>query len=110
MTYVSANGRDYSKTDNIISYSGFSAGTFTANVPDSCKVNGIAVAGIGSPVHPCFRAPRDVSFGNGTTIEPNIVYDSGNKFKFYYFHTAWDDGVIPQSGTFDEDITIEYIL
>ena len=98
------------KSDNIISVTGISFGTFTANVPDSCKVNGIASAGAGSSAHPCFRTSGNIALGNGYTTEPDIVYDSGNKFKFYYLSLSWDDGVIPQSGTFENDITIEYIL
>ena len=106
---INPDGTVYDKSDNIISYSGFSAGTFTANVPNSCKVDGVASAAAGSYAHPCFRAtPTDITLGNTEIREPSIVYDSGNKFKFQFDLIAWD--TIPQSGTFDEDIEIEYIL
>ncbi|MBR1648376.1 MAG: hypothetical protein IJ689_02115, partial [Alphaproteobacteria bacterium] len=105
---INSDGTISIKSDNIISVTGVSIGTFTANVPDSCKVNGIATAG--SESHPCFRTSGSIALGNSTAFEPDIVYDSGNKFKFYYYSISWDDGVIPQSGTFEDDITIEYIL
>ena len=108
--YIAPNGTFYSKTDNIISYSGFSIGTFTANVPDSCKVDGVAFDN-GGTIHPCFRAPADFALGNNYISEPYIIYNSGNEFSFMYdFFWLGDDGVIPQSGTFEDDITVEYIL
>ncbi|MBR1649184.1 MAG: hypothetical protein IJ689_06280, partial [Alphaproteobacteria bacterium] len=106
---INSDGTILLKTGNIISVTGVSIGTFTANVPDSCKVDGIATSNTGSD-HPCFRTSGSIALGNSTAYEPDIVYDSGNKFKFYYFSVSWDDGVIPQSGTFTEDIEIEYIL
>ncbi|MBR1648677.1 MAG: hypothetical protein IJ689_03660, partial [Alphaproteobacteria bacterium] len=106
--YIAPNGTFYSKTDNIISYSGFSIGTFTANVPDSCKVDFTADPRDG---HPCFRVPFGIALGNSSVSEPYIIYNSGNEFSFMYdFFYLGDDGVIPQSGTFEDDITIEYIL
>ena len=99
------------KSDNIISYSGFSAGIFTASVSDSCKVNGFADANAGSFAHPCFRVnPTYITLGIADLLDPYIAYDSGNKFKFQFNFIRWNDNIVPQSGTFDEDIEIEYIL
>ncbi|MBQ8677521.1 MAG: hypothetical protein IJ529_03520 [Alphaproteobacteria bacterium] len=96
-------------SENITAYSGFSIGTFTANVPDSCKVNGMA-SDISDTGHPCFRAPNQIMLGNAYADEPYVIYDSGNKFKFQYNFIFFGDNTIPQSGSFEDDITIEYIL
>ncbi|MBR1649244.1 MAG: hypothetical protein IJ689_06590 [Alphaproteobacteria bacterium] len=93
------------KSDNIISVTGFSFGTFTANVPDSCKVDGIALSGN----HPCFRA-NFPTISSADFMEPTVIYDSGNKFMFMYYSMVWAESGVPQSGTFSDDITIEYIL
>ena len=106
---LDGTGTVTSKTSNIISVTGFSAGTFTANVPDSCKVNG-GTLGFTSFDNPCFRATSFISLGNTDVGESYIVYDSGNKFKFQFNFIRWNDNIVPQSGTFDEDIEIEYIL
>ncbi|MBR1648763.1 MAG: hypothetical protein IJ689_04090 [Alphaproteobacteria bacterium] len=100
-----------SKSGNITAYSGFSIGTFTASVSDSCKVDGIIEGAATSHPHPCFRINTPLStVGNTTLFFPRVIYDSGNKFKFQFDSIQWNAGTIPQSGTFDEDIVIEYIL
>ncbi|MBR1648033.1 MAG: hypothetical protein IJ689_00355 [Alphaproteobacteria bacterium] len=97
-----------SKTGNITSYSGFSIGTFTANVLDWCKVDGIAFNADSGIDHPCFRAPN-IQLGNTIMERPYIIYDSDNKFKFQYNSISWDNTAIPQSGEFGQNIVIEYI-
>ncbi|MBR1648551.1 MAG: hypothetical protein IJ689_03015 [Alphaproteobacteria bacterium] len=105
---ISSDGTVLDKTSNIISVTGFSIGTFTANVPDSCKASATADM---NDVHSCFRVnPFYITLGNADLVEPYIAYDSGNKFKFQFDFIQWGDNTIPQSGTFDEDIEIEYIL
>ncbi|MBR1648064.1 MAG: DUF4402 domain-containing protein [Alphaproteobacteria bacterium] len=107
---LNPDGTVLSKSDNIISYSGFSAGTFTANVSDSCKVDGYANPGAGG-AHPCFKANQAViTLGNAELVSPDIFYDSGNKFKLLFDFIVFVENTVPQSGTFDEDILIEYVL
>ncbi|MBR1648913.1 MAG: hypothetical protein IJ689_04875 [Alphaproteobacteria bacterium] len=96
--------------ESFISLTGFSAGTFTANVPDSCKVDGVAVANV-SGAHPCFRVETDPTFGNTYVFEPYVIYVSGNNFRFMYNFWAYDDdGDLPTSGNYSGSVTIKYVL
>ena len=106
---ISSNGSiDYKWGDGIISFTGFSAGTFTANVPDSCKVDGVATDM--NDVHPCFRVDHSLNFGNTYLIEPYVEYISGNTFKFQYDFWQYNEGDVPTSGDYSGSVTIKYIL
>ncbi|MBQ8677339.1 MAG: hypothetical protein IJ529_02580 [Alphaproteobacteria bacterium] len=66
------------KSGGIISVTGISLGTFTANVPDSCKVNGQ----IDDNTHPCFSTETSRLIMGGIAFnDPIVYYDSDNKFK-----------------------------
>ncbi|MBR1648541.1 MAG: hypothetical protein IJ689_02965 [Alphaproteobacteria bacterium] len=107
--YINPDGTLDAETDNIISYSGFSAGTFTANVPDSCKVDGV-LYNTSSGFHPCFELKKDLFLGNTVMTEPYVIYVSGNTFKFMYDIWGWNAGFIPISGNYSDSVTIEYTL
>ncbi|MBR1648187.1 MAG: hypothetical protein IJ689_01140 [Alphaproteobacteria bacterium] len=109
MIYLNSDGTVNQKSTNVISVTGFSIGTFTANVPDSCKVDGVAHSG-NSYSQPCFEADGNVDLGNTFVYEPWVKYVSGNTFRFMYDFWGCDDGVIPTSGNYSGSITIKYVL
>ncbi|MBR1648453.1 MAG: hypothetical protein IJ689_02515 [Alphaproteobacteria bacterium] len=100
---IGNNGSISEPDYGIISLTGFSAGTFTANVPDSCKVTG-------NGYHPCFDAVQELKFGNTSINEVDIIYVSGNTFKFHYGFWEYSRGDIPTSGNYSSSVTIKYIL
>ncbi|MBR1648713.1 MAG: hypothetical protein IJ689_03840 [Alphaproteobacteria bacterium] len=107
--YISSNGSILGKNGGIISLTGFSAGTFTANVPDSCKVSNFADSRTADH-HPCFEADTELYFGNTIIYEPSVEYISGNTFSFMYDFWNYGPGVVPTSGDYSGSITIKYVL
>ncbi|MBR1648416.1 MAG: hypothetical protein IJ689_02325 [Alphaproteobacteria bacterium] len=108
-SYINLNGDGTtgSKGGGIISLTGFSAGTFTANVPDSCKVDDVIAHNYTERL--CFRA-GDINLGGVDFIEPSVSYVSGNTFKFMYDIISYEAGIIPTSGDYSQNVTIEYTL
>ncbi|MBR1648388.1 MAG: hypothetical protein IJ689_02180 [Alphaproteobacteria bacterium] len=100
----------YIQSGGIISLTGFSAGTFTANVPDSCKVGGFPDSAAGDGAHPCFRMENQPEFGNTFFVEPYVEYISGNTFKFRYDYWMYNEEEVPTSGDYSGSVTIKYIL
>ncbi|MBR1648112.1 MAG: hypothetical protein IJ689_00765 [Alphaproteobacteria bacterium] len=94
--------------EGIISLTGVSAGTFTANLPSSCNISGIIGRNMGN--HPCFRSEDFIFLGDVAFGYPYVTYVSGNQFRFQYTEVEYESGVVPRTGIFEEETVIEYIL
>ncbi|MBR1648395.1 MAG: hypothetical protein IJ689_02215 [Alphaproteobacteria bacterium] len=94
--------------DGIMSLTGFTAGTFTANVPDSCKVSGLLPDS--QATHPCFMVTESLSFDRHLNVTlPYVTYVSGNQFRVHYRNISYI-GNVPAEGDYSKNITIEYYL
>ncbi|MBR1647999.1 MAG: hypothetical protein IJ689_00180 [Alphaproteobacteria bacterium] len=90
-------------SQGVTSVTGASRGTFTANVPDSCKESDQFDDGS----HPCFSTNDQISFGGFRFEEPYIYYVSGNNFQVGFNNMFYDD-TVPTPGDYSQNITITY--
>ena len=95
-------GMIISKTGGIISISGDRLGSFTANVPDSCKVDEL------NSHHPCFTvSPGGIYIGGLSLMEGYIRHTEENLFDFQYDFISYYD-TVPTPGDYSQNITITY--
>ncbi|MBR1649031.1 MAG: hypothetical protein IJ689_05475 [Alphaproteobacteria bacterium] len=104
---ISETGVVGTPSGGIMSLTGFTPGTFTANVPDSCKVSGIAPSS--EAVHPCFKISDNFGFGSLRPGAPYVTYVSGNQFRVHYNQLTYE-GRVPAEDDYSKNITIEYYL